>query len=122
MARFVYTNLNPVGIHEDDCVTRAITLASGEDYFTIRKKLQLTAQLLDCPELCVCCYNFLIEKVLQCRQVDCEGLSVEEFADLHPYGVYLVRIDGHLTCVIDDGVYDIWDCRDELATNAWVVD
>ena len=42
--------------------------------------------------------------------------------DRHPYGVYLVRIDGHLTCVIDDGVYDIWDCRDELATNAWIVD
>lgn len=56
------------------------------------------------------------------RQVDCEGLSVEEFADIYPYGVYLVRIDGHLTCVIDDGVYDIWDCRDELATNAWIVD
>ena len=31
---FVYTNLNPFGARTDDCVSRAIALASGYDYFT----------------------------------------------------------------------------------------
>jgi len=27
-----------------------------------------------------------------------------------------------LTCAIDNNVYDIWDCRCELVTDAWRVE
>lgn len=119
MAKFRYLNLNPVGIEEEDCVTRAIALASKKPYFTIRKKLQLTAELLECQELCVCCYEHLLDSVFNFKRIKTKGMTVEEFARLHPQGVFLIRIDGHLTCLVNGCIYDLWDCRDRIATHAW---
>lgn len=124
MAKFIYWNENLDGQKVSDCVTRAITLASGLSYPTIRKKLRYTSKLLDCEtSLCPTCYGFLIQEVLGGVPTNCDGLTVGEFADLHPKGTYLVRIEGHLTCVKEpSSVYDIWDCRKRKCSLAWRVD
>lgn len=121
MSRFVYYNNNPLGIEEEDCVTRAITLASGNlSYNEITKKLNLTAQLLECEKLCVCCYDFLIEKVLGFPRVEIErGMTVADFAEQHPRGVYLLRMEQHITTLIDGKLYDLWDSSDREITHAW---
>ena len=50
-------------------------------------------------------------------------MTVGEFADTHPKGVYLLRIPAHLTCIIDGTCYDIFDCRfDGEITDAWEVE
>lgn len=121
MSRFVYYNRNPDGSKENDCVTRAISLATGLDYPSVRKKLYHTAELLDCEKLCVCCYKHLIEDVFKCMRVSCDNLSVGEFADIYPYGTYLVRVDGHISTIINNSIYDIFDCRDMIVTDAWKV-
>lgn len=121
MAQFVYYNRNPYGIEEEDCVCRAISLATGIDYEIIEQKLAITGNLLDCDSLCVCCYKFLLEDVFKAKSVDCDYMSVAKFADNYPNGVYLVRVSGHLTCVIDNCVFDIWDCRNEIVTDAWEI-
>ena len=121
MAEFVYYNQNPDGKRESDCVTRAISFATGIDYATIRRKLYHAAKLNDCTKLCVCCYRLLLENVFGFEPIDCEYMTINEFADEHPIGVYILRIDGHLTCMVDSTVYDIWDCRNEELTNAWRV-
>ena len=118
---FVYYNRNPDGEKQSDCVTRAISLASGLPYREVRRKLYHSAKLLDCEKLCHTCYSFLIEQVLKFRPVNCDGMNVGEFADLHPYGVYLVRMAGHISTIIDGDCYDIWDCRDQNLTSAWKV-
>lgn len=122
MARFVYYNREPSGDKENDCVTRAISLGTQISYPIIRRKLFHSSRLLQCEKLNVCCYSFLIEDVFKCEPVYCKGLTVAEFADLHPQGTYLIRIDGHLTCVIDNVCYDIWNCLDKEADIAWRVD
>lgn len=119
MARFVHYNQNDDKIKRNDCVTRAISLASGIDYSIIRKKLRYTARLLDCCKLCVSCYEFLIREVLGGVPKNCEGMTINEFAELHPYGTYLLRMDGHISTLIDYTVYDIFDCRNHIITNAW---
>ena len=122
MARFVYYNREPSGDKENDCVTRAISLATQISYPIIRRKLFHSSRLLQCEKLNVCCYSFLIEDVFGCKPVYCKGLTVAQFADLNPQGTYLVRIEGHLTCVIDNVCYDIWNCLDKEADIAWRVD
>ena len=122
MSKFSYYNINPQGERVSDCVTRAIALASGLDYHEVKEKLYYTAKLLNCDKLCVCCYRHLLDEVLKYKRINCDGYSLGEFADKHPYGVYLVRMSGHISCLIDGTVYDIWDCRDEWLTDVWKVE
>lgn len=121
MAKFIYYNRNPDGDKESDCVTRAISLASGLPYSVIRKKLFHTAKLLDCEKLCVCCYRHLLDDIFKYKRVNCDNMIVNDFANKNPIGTYLLRINGHITCVINGNIYDIWDCRQEIVTDAWKV-
>ena len=122
MARFRYLNLNPDGEKVGDCVTRAIALAMDMDYFDVSEDLVLSARQLNCDKLYVCYYSNLLNNIYDLEPVECEGYTVNEFADLHPYGSYIIRMDSHLSCLIDGCVYDIWDCRNEILTHAWRVD
>ena len=119
MAKFKYLNVNPRKITTNDCVTRAITLVSELPYEVVSKKLWLTADLYECDRLCKFCYSNFIKNVLNYNETNCDRLTVGEFADKHPKGSYLVRIQGHLTCIIDGVIYDIWDCRDEECDIVW---
>lgn len=119
MAKFILYNRNPDGYKESDCVTRALSLASGLPYTEIRKKLFYTAKLYKCEKLCKFCYSNFISNILKYKKVNCNGLTVEEFADLNPNGIFLVRVPFHLTTIIDGCIYDIWDCRDEFCDTVW---
>lgn len=119
MANYDYYNRNPLGLLEEDCVTRAISLASGLNYYDIRHKLELTAELFDCPALCVCCYENLLDCVFQFPRIECRGMTVREFAEQHPIGIYLVRMEGHLSTIVEGRCKDIFDCTDYVVTDAW---
>jgi hypothetical protein len=121
MSQFRYWNENPQGVHHNDCVTRAITFVSNIPYNRVRRKLYHTARLLDCEKLCWTCYSFLLTNVLGYRQVNCDGMTIGEFADLHPHGTYLIRIDMHLTAIKDGNLHDTFDCRDKYCHIAWKV-
>lgn len=111
-----------IGKREEDCVIRAITLASGLPYKEVENKLWLTAELYDCDRLCKFCYSNFLNNVLKYKEVNCNMLTVGEFADKHPVGTYLIRVPNHLTCIIDGVCYDLFDCRDSLCDTVWRVD
>lgn len=122
MASFRYWNENPSGEKRNDCVTRAITLACDISYQEVRRKLYHTSKLLNCEsKLCPTCYGFTIQQVLGGVPQNCEGMSVGEFADKHPKGNYLIRIQGHLTCIIDGVCYDTWNCLNKMCDLSWKV-
>lgn len=119
---FKYLNLNPLDLEEEDCVTRAISLASGYSYAAVQDKLYYISQLLECERLCVCCYQHLLSDVFKYNKVYCTNMTVEEFAQQHPDGVYLIRMDGHLSTLVNGVVWDIWDCSQEYLTDVWEVE
>lgn len=119
MAKFRYWNENPNGEKRNDCVTRAITFASGIEYSEVRKMLYHSARLLKCPKLCPTCYSFAIQEVLGGVPTNCNGMTVGEFADKHPNGTYLIRIEGHLLCISNNVIYDLWDNRHRECDLAW---
>lgn len=123
MARYDFLNLNPLGDLELDCVNRAISLALGEDYLTIKRKLELVSELMECEKLCVCCYKFLLDEVYSLERIEeYAGMTIEEFSHHKPKGTYLIRVDNHLTTMIDSVVYDIWDCREEIVRIVWKIE
>ena len=122
MAKMVYLNMNPDNRKISDCVTRAISLACDLEYSKVRKMLYHTAKLLGCMKLCVMCYKFLIEDVLKGKRVNCDGMYPNDFADTHPFGKYLLRMNGHICCCIDGKIYDIFDSRFyNFLTDAWKI-
>lgn len=111
-----------IGKIEEDCVCRAISLALDEDYYKIQEKLYLVAKLFECEYLCVCCYKYLLDNVYDLKRIEeVKGMTVEEFANYFPIGIFIVRVEGHLTCVIDNNIMDIWDCRDKIVDLVWEV-
>lgn len=122
MARYEFLNLNPLNEIEEDCVCRAISLALEEDYELIKRKLELVAELFECEMLCQCCYRFLLDSVYDLQRVeDLKGIKIRDFVDCNPYGTYLIRIEGHLTCIVDGTLFDLWDCLDEKIDILWKV-
>ena len=122
MAKFRYYNRDEDNIERNNCVTRAISLASGMSMGETRRKLRCVATLFDCyPRICLSCYRHLIENVLCYKPLNCDGMTVEEFADMHPIGTYLVRMEQHISIIIDNTIMDIFDCRNHLLTDAWEV-
>ena len=122
MARYQFLNLNPLGKKEQDCVCRAISLGLEEDYFIIEDKLKLVAKLFECDALCLCCYKFLLDEVYSLNRIEeYQGYTIEEFAKNNPFGTFIIRIEGHLTCLIDNTCYDLWDCRNKIVDIVWKV-
>lgn len=122
MAKYKYLDLTPSGASINDCVTRAIEYATGLPYDVIVDKLYLTSELLDCERLCVSCYEFLLTNVFGFIPIVCNGLTLNEFADIHPRGLYLVRSNGHISVLDNFVVRDEFDCRNMVLTNAWKVE
>lgn len=122
MSNFIFLNVNPVGAIESDCVTRAITYATKEDYFTIKRKLNLVAELMDCEMLCVGCYKFLLDEVYGFKRIDeFSGKTINEALKWLKNGLFLVRVDNHLTIVENGKICDTWDCGDEEIRVIWCI-
>lgn len=119
MGIFVYYNRNPNGETIGDCVIRAISLASNIDYVEIENKLYHLSELYECDRFCICCYRYLLDDVFKYPEVECEGMTIKEFAKEYPHGRFIVRMEGHLSTVIDGKCYDIFDCTNEFLTDAW---
>lgn len=69
------------------------------------------------------CYDNLIEDYFGYNPMYVPyGMTVKEFAETHPNGVYLVRMNGHISVVAYSKSVDIFDCTGEIVTNAWRVE
>ena len=117
-----FLNLQPLGKLEEDCVTRAISLATGQDYETIQEQLFLISQLFECEKLCVCCYKHLLDYVYNFERIEAvQGMTIAEFLESFDTGIFIIRVNGHLTCAIDGQIIDTWDCTDKIVDIVWFV-
>lgn len=121
MSNYVYYNVNPTGETLPDCVTRAISLATGIDYYDVSYLLKKIGDIYSCDELCVCCYSYLLNNLFKFKRHKGNGNRIKDIIEEHNNDVLIIRIEGHLTCSMYGIVYDIWDCTDELVDIYWEV-
>lgn len=122
MARYKFINLNPLGKLEEDCVCRAISLALNVDYNVINYKLQLIGELYDCQYLCKSCYGYLLDDVYNLDRIETfNGMTINDFCKIAPKGTFIIRVEGHLTCVIDNEICDTWNCENQIIDTIWEV-
>ncbi len=118
---FKYYNRNPNGYKIPDCVIRAISTAMQIDYYSVIKLLHKNAIMYGCDDLCVCCYEKLLDLDFELPHFFGNDRTVEEIADRFCNEILLIRIKGHLTTSMKGIIYDIWDCSKELVTDFWVI-
>ena len=116
---FKYYNANPLKNNVSDCTTRAISLAEGESWDYTYEKLSNLArrqgQMLDSVEFIE---DYLDDRYpRQCHY----SKTVGEFAREFPQGVFLVTMNGHITCIIDGCVYDTFNPSKRTMRCSWKI-
>ena len=118
MAEWVYYNPNPYGAKVGDCVIRAISAATKQDWDKVYTGLSFQGfALKDMPSS-----NYVWAEYLRAKGFVRETLpntcpvcyTVGDFADEHPVGVYILGTGQHAVTIRDGNVYDSWDSRGEV--------
>lgn len=116
-------NPNPKGNKAADCVIRAFTKVLGKDWDTIYLELaKVGFKLKRMPNENTTYAKYAEENGLErCKVelVDRKKPTVEEFAQAHPSGTYLLRVARHLVAVVDGSYYDTWDSGDKSVYMYW---
>lgn len=117
MARWIPYNANPAGNRDVDCTVRAISVALGQTWDQTYADVFLEGYLAKRMPVSNSVWRSylrrkgLVREVLPDTCPDC--YTVEDFADDHPNGVFLVGTGSHVVCIIDGNVIDTFDSRGE---------
>ena len=116
---YIYYNPNPQnGKRVGDCVIRAISKAMDCTWETAYISLCAEGMdLRDMPSANHVWGTYLLKNGFKQYLVssDCpDCMTVGEFAEMHPRGVYVLATGNHAVCVENGNVYDSWDSSDEV--------
>jgi len=105
----IYYNANIFGYNIEDCTIRAVSVAEGISWDRAYRKLSDYARkrglMLSSVES--------IEQYLDDKyeRICVSDMTVGEFASENPEGIFLVTMQGHITCIVDGYIVDSFDCR-----------
>ena len=114
---YSHYNPNPNGNRVGDCVVRAVSKAldtTWEDaYIELTIKGYIMGDLLSSN---VVWGSLLKEKgfdrdIVSADCPDC--YTIEDFANEHPFGVYVIGTGTHAVCVVDGVIFDAWNSSEE---------
>lgn len=120
---YVHANPNPNGAYVEDCVIRAISIATDRSWDETAIYLFLQAFVMkNMPSVNKVWGTFLSS--IGFRQYplpnacpDC--YTIRDFCEDNPFGVFILATGSHVVAVIDGDYYDAWDSGDELPTSVW---
>lgn len=120
---YVHVNPNPYGNYVDDCVIRAISIATDHswDYTYVHVCLQGYI-MKNMPSVGAVWGTYLSSMGFVHEQVwtDCvDCYTVRDFCNNNPEGVFILVTNSHVIAEIDGDYYDTWDSGDEVIMSAW---
>lgn len=120
---FVYYNPNPEWILVGDCVVRALSKLLCRSWLDIYTGICAQGAIMhDMPSSNRVWGGYLrrmgfVKEMLPNTCPDC--YTVRDFCLDHPYGKYVLMLDGHVVAVEDGNYYDTWDSGDETPMFYW---
>lgn len=120
---YVHLNPNPNGAYVEDCVIRAIAIATNRSWDEVAIYLFLQAFIMkNMPSVNKVWGTYLTSIGFRQYQLpntcpDC--YTVRDFCMDNPYGIFILATGSHVIAVIDGNYYDAWDSGDELLTSVW---
>lgn len=120
---YVHANPNPNGAYVEDCVIRAISIATDRSWDETAIYLFLQAFIMkNMPSVNKVWGTFLNSIGFRQYQLpntcpDC--YTIRDFCEDNPFGVFILATGSHVVAVINGDYYDAWDSGDELPTSVW---
>lgn len=114
---FIEYNANPLGKQVGDCVIRAISKATNQDWATTYLGIVMQGYILcDMPSANNVWGAYLKQKGFVRHMIpdtcpDC--YTVKDFCEEHPKGIFLLALSKHVVVIIDGNHYDSWDSGNE---------
>lgn len=120
---YVYFNNNPKNQRVGDCAVRAVSKALGKTWDDTY--IGLCAEGLfyhDMPSSNYVWGMYLrkhgfVQKAIPSICPQC--VTVGQFANEHPTGVYVCATQGHVVAIVDGSVFDSWDSLGEIILYFW---
>lgn len=110
-------NPNPRGKHVGDCTVRAITRATGEDWYEAYFGICIQGALMcDMPSNNSVWGAYLKSKGFRRKLLPDDvpdDYTVSDFCRDHPKGTYVVAVHNHVLTVVDGDHYDSWQSERE---------
>lgn len=115
---FIQYNPNPVSNRVGDCVIRAISTVTNEDWDTVYIDLAIQGYLMkDMPSSNHVWATYLLNKGFERNVIPdtCpECYTVRDFCKEHPYGRYILATGSHVIATIHGDYLDTWNSGDEV--------
>ena len=119
---YKYYNANPRGLSTDDCVKRAISVATGMEYKNVQLELNRYKRVTG-AESFNSDYNphRYVEDVLNAKKITVKKMTAGEFCRKYPKGRYILDMESHWSACVDGIIYDTWDCSKKTVNFAYEV-
>ena len=120
---FIYFNPNPSKKLVGDCVIRAISKLTGQDWRDVHNDLcRESFDMADMPSSNAVLGSYLFKRgyrqyVIPDTCPNC--YSVRRFCQEHPRGSYLLATGTHVIAVKNGDYFDTWDSGDETVIYYW---
>lgn len=118
---------NPNPVRQDgevgDCAVRAIAKALGISWEEAHVRLSFNAYLMGDIQNADLVWGSILRKAGFVREIvpntcpDC--YTVRDFCEDHPYGIFVIKSEGHVATVIDGVLYDAWNSEKKIPIYYW---
>jgi hypothetical protein len=114
---YINYNANPLGKQVGDCVIRAISKVTNQDWETTYSGLSVQGYMMfDMPSANSVWGAYLRKQGFKRHIIpdtcpDC--YTVRDFCEEHPNGTYLIALDKHVVAVDSGNYFDTWDSGNE---------
>lgn len=120
---YISTNPNPNGAYVEDCVIRAIAIATGRSWDDVYIHVCLQGYLMkNMPSVNKVWGSYLassgfVRSPLPTNCPDC--YTVRDFCADNRHGIFILATGSHVVAVVDGNYCDAWDSGDEMPIEVW---
>lgn len=120
---FILSNPNPNGSYVEDCVIRAISIATDKPWDEVYINVALQGFIMkNMPSVNKVWGNYLssigfVNYLLPNTCPDC--YTIRDFCRDNMIGTFILATGSHVVAVKDGDYYDTWDSGDQMPTSLW---